>query len=84
MTPSMLRMPSLSVCALGLLLAGCPGETDSSAALADLARPTADLGCYAAPRTHVELLNACTTAQAVDKQPALPLLRSDGTLPPLP
>lgn len=68
-----------------LLLAGCPdapGATGSGAD--DLARPAADLGCYARPRTHRELLNACTTAQSVEKQPVLPLLRPDGTLPPLP
>ena len=43
-----------------------------------------DLGCYTLPRTHVEILNACTTAESIDKTPVTPLLRPDGTLPPLP
>ena len=69
----------------GLLLAGCPsGTTPQETGDADLGRPAADLGCYAKPQTHIELLNACTTAQSVDKQPVLPLLGSDGKLPPLP
>lgn len=70
---------------IGLLLAGCPsGNTPQETGEADLGRPAADLGCYAKPQTHIELLNACTTAQSIDKQPGLPLLGSDGKLPPLP
>jgi hypothetical protein len=34
--------------------------------------------------THVEIINGCTDAEAVDKVVNLPLLNSDGTLPPLP
>lgn len=68
------------------LQAGCPGDgnpgTDEERT--DLAAPAPDLGCVRTPRTHVEILNACTEAQSVDKRPVLPLLRSDGTLPPLP
>lgn len=70
---------------IGLLLAGCPsGTTPQETGDTDLSRPAADLGCYANPQTHVALLNACTTAQSVDKQPVLPLLGGDGKLPPLP
>lgn len=40
--------------------------------------------CYTNPTTHEEIINACTDAEKVDKQPVLPLLNPDGTLPPLP
>ena len=49
----------------------------------DLASPP-DLGCYSNPQTHIEILNACTDSQSLDKTPRLPLARPDGTLPPLP
>ena len=68
---------------LALLLLGCPAPDESPPAPADQGAPD-DLSCSTDPRTHVEILNACTRAQSVDKRPVLPLLRSDGTLPPLP
>jgi hypothetical protein len=40
--------------------------------------------CYMNPQTHVEIINACTDAEKVDKAVNLPLLGSDGKLPPLP
>ena len=40
--------------------------------------------CVENPTTHRELINACTTAQKIEKNPVLPLLQSDGGLPPLP
>jgi hypothetical protein len=43
----------------------------------------ADASCYIDPVTHLEIINACTTAQKIDKHPELPLL-TDGGLPPLP
>jgi hypothetical protein len=36
------------------------------------------------PQTNLDLLNACTDAGFIDKKPVLPLLQSDGGLPPLP
>jgi hypothetical protein len=36
------------------------------------------------PKTNVELLNACTSADCGKFTTALPLLKTDGTLPPLP
>ena len=36
------------------------------------------------PKTNVEFLNACTTADCGKFTTTLPLLKSDGTLPPLP
>lgn len=70
-----------------LLLAGQSGCPDPSGMGSedqrlDLSEP--DLACIESPRTHVEILNACTSAQSIEKRPVLPLLRSDGTLPPLP
>ncbi len=66
------------------LLSGCPdgGNPDRDDTLRDLA--ASDLACFSAAVSHVEILNACTTAQSVDKRPVLPLLSADGTLPPLP
>lgn len=64
-------------------LAGCPDEPPLP--VTDLGSPGGDdLGCYVAPVTHLEIINACTGAQSLTKQPVLPLLRPDGTLPPLP
>ena len=40
--------------------------------------------CFEKPRTHEELINACTDAEKIEKQPTLPLLLRDGGLPPLP
>jgi hypothetical protein len=41
-------------------------------------------GCVSDPKTHVEIINACTDAEKVGKVVNLPLLNADGTLPPLP
>lgn len=40
--------------------------------------------CFDDPMTNYEIINACTTAEKIKKTPVLPLLKSDGTLPPLP
>jgi hypothetical protein len=40
--------------------------------------------CYADPKTYEEIINACTDAEKVDKQPILPRLLADGGLPDLP
>lgn len=47
-------------------------------------RPPPGLDCYPDPKTHEEIINACTDASRVDKKPVLPLLTADGGLPPLP
>jgi hypothetical protein len=36
------------------------------------------------PTTHEQIINACTSAQQVVKPNKPPLLRTDGSLPPLP
>ncbi len=81
---SRLARPLHRVLLLGWLsLAGCPD--DPLPTVADLGSPDPDdRACYARPSTHLEILNACTSAQSLSKQPVLPLLRPDGTLPPLP
>ena len=40
--------------------------------------------CYLNPMTHLEIINACTDAVRITKNPTLPLLLTDGGLPPLP
>ena len=90
----------LALAALSLGLAACGGGGSDSpdamqivqpadAAVADAPPGTpdanqADADCITNPTTHLEIINACTTAQRVDKHPDLPLLNPDGTLPPLP
>lgn len=67
-----------------LALGGCDGE---SAEAVDAAAPDAGPpapACVEDPTTHLEIINACTTATPVHKTPVTPLLREDGTLPPLP
>jgi hypothetical protein len=38
--------------------------------------------CFMNPKTHFEIINACTTAQKITKNPTLPRLLPDGGLPP--
>lgn len=40
--------------------------------------------CVQNPQTHEDIINACTTAQRVVKNPTLDKLLPDGGLPPLP
>ena len=40
--------------------------------------------CVMNPKTHQEIINACTDAVKITKNPTLPLLYPDGGLPPLP
>lgn len=81
------------------LAAGCsenePQRVDSGAPPRDTA-PASDTGvdappvdageaCFrGTPRTRVEFLNRCTDAETATRTVVLPLLRPDGTLPPLP
>ena len=49
--------------------------------------PGADGGptdCFTNPQSHEEIINACTDAVKIAKNPTLPLLYPDGGLPPLP
>ncbi len=68
-----------------LLTAACgdSGNSPKDAAVAiDAGAP--DASCFTDPKTHNEIINACTTAVKVFKDSHPPLLNPDGTLPPLP
>jgi len=39
--------------------------------------------CFENPKTHFEIINACTNATRITKDPTLPKLLPDGGLPPL-
>lgn len=74
-----------------LALAGACGNSSSSNAPKDAPVPTdasvggPDASCFNPPlTTNDEIINACTTAQKIFLNPPLPLLNSDGTVPPLP
>lgn len=63
--------------------------TDSGAPYDAGAAPTDGGGdggpdCFMNPKTHFEIINACTDAKKITKNPDLPLLLEDGGLPPLP
>ena len=62
----------------GLQTTGGSGGTGGADAGLDGARD-----CYENPRTHLEIINACTKAVRVKKSPQLRLLGPDGSLPPL-
>jgi hypothetical protein len=83
-----LSKPLLSLAlaaALLLWLSTQSGCGSSSAGPADSGPPDLDAGgCYASPSSSFEITNGCTDAGFLDKHPALPLLLSDGGLPPLP
>jgi len=61
---------------------GADGAAKKDAAVGDAGAP--DASCFTNPMTHEEIINACTTAQKIYKQPTLPLLEPDGSLPVLP
>lgn len=63
---------------------GSSGETTATSGGVDCEGPDGCFNC--APTKPVEVLNACTdaTCEPFDNKARLPLLRGDGTLPPLP
>jgi hypothetical protein len=70
---------------------GCSDDTNNNTGKKDAgvvidAPPSGgpDASCFTNPTTYNEIINACTTAQKIYKQTNLPLLGSDGSLPPLP
>ena len=71
--------------ALPLVFAAACGDDAYSprdAAPVDAGSP--DASCFNDPKTYNEIINACTTAVKVFKDSRPPLLRPDGTVPPLP
>lgn len=68
--------------------AGGPITPVDSGSPLDGATPTdgGDAGpsdCFTNPTTHFEIINACTNAQKITKNPTLTKLLPDGGLPPL-
>ena len=63
---------------------GSAGPKDAGPKDAGIDGGPPDASCFENPTTHNEIINACTTAQKITKNPTLPLLHPDGTLPPLP
>lgn len=75
--------------ALPLVFAVACGDDGAATKDAAVDAPVVDAGtpdadCFTNPQTHDEIINACTTAQKITKNPTLPLLEPDGSLPPLP
>ncbi|HTJ41004.1 MAG TPA: hypothetical protein VL463_02885 [Kofleriaceae bacterium] len=90
-----LRLALGAVLALSIApLAACGSSNNNPAdarvitnppdAMVDAATPPADANCIENPTTSNELMNACTDAVKVAKSPTLPLVLTDGGLPPLP
>jgi hypothetical protein len=74
---------------LALVVAACAddggGSESPKDAGIDAAPPGPDAGCFqGTPATHEEIINACTSAQKIYKNSRPPLLKADGSLPPLP
>ena len=68
-------------------LASCGSDDDASGVDAgggDEADAAGEPDCFTNPTTHHEIVNACTDAQRIEKNPVLPLLNRDGSLPTLP
>jgi len=69
----------------GRLADGAPIPVPDAGLLPDGALPDGAPGdCFLNPKTHFEIINACTDAVRITKNPTLPLLLTDGGLPPLP
>ncbi|MDX2019007.1 MAG: hypothetical protein SF187_02105 [Deltaproteobacteria bacterium] len=84
-------IPGLLVATWVMVLPACDDDPATvSDTVVDAAAPNgppdaaSGPACFANPATHAELINACTDAVKIEKNPTLPLLRPDGTLPPLP
>ncbi len=62
-----------------------PGSTDSGGGGFDAGTlpDGAPKDCFDNPKTHFEIINACTNATKITKTPSLPKLLADGGLPPL-
>jgi len=68
-----------------LLVAACSNSNNSNHPdLATAENPDLAPACSNDPMTHLELLNACSNADSVDKMPFYPTLAENGQLPPLP
>ena len=85
----MLKSTIFVICTALVASAGGCGDNGSKvkdAAVIDAPGADAmpDASCFNNPQTHEEIINACTPAQKIMKPGTPPLLRPDGSLPPLP
>jgi len=82
----MKAMLSLALTLLFAAACGDDGSAPKDAAPDDAVTDggSTDADCFTNPQTHDEIINACTTAQKVYKNPTLPLTLPDGGLAPLP
>jgi hypothetical protein len=62
---------------------GSGGKTSSSGGASSTGGTAPEPDCYEHPKTHHEIINACTTAMKIEKHPNLKGLNPDGTLPTL-
>jgi hypothetical protein len=71
----------------GAVMGKVDGEVtveDDAGVLPDATVPDATVqDCATNPHTHLEIINACTDADFLDKNPTLPLFLADGGLPDL-
>ena len=63
--------------------AGEQGESGTAGKGGSAGGGVVEEACYENPKTHFEIINACTDAVKVDKSPELEGLLPDGSLPPL-
>jgi len=85
----MQTITSLLLCLPLVLAAACgddggKGPHDASPTDASVDSGPPDASCFTNPTTHLQIINACTTAQKIYKDSHPPLLHADGSLPPLP
>jgi hypothetical protein len=67
-----------------LVACGTPASMTDAGVAVDSGVPDAGPSCSSSPTTHLEIINACTSAVAIVRTPSLPLLQADGGVPPLP
>lgn len=60
-----------------------PADAGATPGDADAGGDGATKDCFDNPKTHFEIINACTSATRIAKSPKLDALLPDGGLPPL-
>jgi len=94
----MMKLRVAPIVAIGVLVTACDdssaikesgtsSSSSSTSSTSSSGSPAApDSGtkdCFENPKTHFELINACTDADRIDRKPTLTKLLVDGGLPPL-
>ena len=81
-----LAVAALVACGDDVLIDVDARAVDASMTDADGDGGGPDASCFTNPNpnSHVEIINACTTAEKIYKNPVLPLTLPDGGLAPLP